>query len=190
MSVDNKFLDKMLYFLNEVRKATVRTNYVNSVWEKQDYPEYNSIFTSLCTEFCEYIIKKSEFVNDTQVFGKVLQLYGGELTIDQLCGMIPDNEEQNRYWYMQFQPEVDRFKIQDNYVYYTLCQHGSANMWVNLRVLKEDFDRFLIWAFSYLDGDCLEENTALKIKDQLKDKLNEEIDNIVKEKILESCKKE
>ena len=188
MSVDNKFLDKILYFLDEVKKATVRTNYVNSVWEKQDYPEYNSIFTSLCTEFCRYVIEESEFTQDGNGIGKVLHLYGGELTIDQLCGMIPDDKEQNRYWYMQFQPEVGSFIIKDDYVYYTLCQHGSFSMWVNLRVPLIQFNKFLMWAFSYIDMDCNEEFFHIRMKDILKDELNKEIDREVEERILESCK--
>lgn len=150
MSLDTNFLPKMLYFLHQVDKAVQRTNYVNKQWEESELKQFNSIFTGLCPQFCELVIQKSEFVNT----GRLLPLYGGTLSVDQLCGMIPDTE-QNRYWFMRFDPADSKgFRIVDHQVFYTLCQHGSQSMWVYMKVDLDDFNRFLTWAFSYLDIEC------------------------------------
>lgn len=156
MSVDNKFLDKLLYFLSQCEKASQRTCYANKAWFDSDIKDYNSVFCGLCPNFCDMVIRKSEFIHG----GKELQLYGGKLTVEDLCGMIPDESEYNRYWYMPFNPfsSYKNFNVDDKYVYYCLHQHGSASMFVRMKILRDDFDKFLTYIFSYLDSDCFNEH--------------------------------
>ena len=157
MSVDNNFLPKMIYFLEQTKKATERTNYVNKDWFEAEYKPFLSIFTSLCQEFCDMVIRKSEFVWGTQR-DKIRPIYGGSLTLEDLCGMIPDPEEQNRYWYMSFHPangEYTNFSIvEGKWVFYELSQINNKTITVRLCISLDDFNKFLNWAFSYLDVDC------------------------------------
>ena len=153
MAYDDHFLQKMLYFLDHTQRASEHQIVVNKVWNESDIKQYNSIFTGLCPEFCEMVIKKSEFVNTENA---ILPIYGGQITLDDLCGLIPDPDEQSRYWFMHFEPfsMYRSFRLVDDWVYYEMNQHGTFIASVKLRVKKEYFNKFLTWAFSYLDVDC------------------------------------
>ena len=140
MAQDHNFLQKMLFFLEQCERAGQRTGYANKAWFDSPIKDYNSVFCGLCPMFCEMVIQKSEFIHG----GKELILPGdGKLTLDDLCGMIPDDTEYNRYWYMPFNPfsSYKNFNIEDKYVYYCLHQHGSVTMFVRMKILLEDFKK-------------------------------------------------
>lgn len=127
MAVDDKFLDKYELIVYEMMRATQRG--------------VPSSVCGTCEQFCDMVIKKSKLVAGPKY---------NEINIEDLCGMIPDETETNRYYYLS------KFSLEVNNVMLILTQHQNSSWPViyKLQITLDDFNKFLTWMFSYVDADC------------------------------------
>lgn len=139
MSVDTKFLEKWEYFNSCLSFASDRNHGVD---------EYKT-FTGLDPNFCNWVIKNSEIIT-TSIPKESLE----KTTLDMLCGMLTTTDELNRYYYMT--GDI-RALYDDQYYYYTLKQHHNGDWPIifNMKVKKEYMNKYLTYALSFVDRDCL-----------------------------------
>ena len=135
MAVDDKFLDKYTLLNEEMTRATVRGT--------------PALLCGMCEQFCDMVIKKSTLIAGPKY---------NEMRVEDLCGMIPDETETNRYYYLA------RFALVNNNVILVLSQHHNGDLPVvyRLRIPLDDFNKFLTWMFSYVDADCSREYLGIK----------------------------
>lgn len=135
MAVDDKFLDKYNLIIYEMHKATQRGTH--------------SLVCGLCEQFCDMVIKKSTLIAGPK---------HNDIKLEDLCGMIPDETETNRYYYLS------RFSLKEENVILDLYQHQNSTWPVcyRLQITLTDFNKFLTWMFSYVDVDCAHEYLGIK----------------------------
>ena len=80
------------------------------------------------------------------------------INIEDLCGMIPDKNETNRYYYLF------GMSVMGDSVVLELYQHQNSDYPVSykLRISMDKFNRFLTWMFSYVDTECSKEYLGIK----------------------------
>ena len=130
MAVDDKFLDKYEFLNDEMQRAKQRGT--------------PSLLCGLCEQFCNMVIKQS-----TLIAGPMFT----SIDIEDLCGMIPDKNETNRYYYLF------GMSVMGDSVVLELYQHQNSDYPVSykLRIAMDKFNRFLTWMFSYVDAECSKE---------------------------------
>lgn len=135
MAVDDKFLDKYEFLNDEMQRAKHRGT--------------PSLLCGLCEKFCDMVIKQSILIA-----GPMFK----SINIEDLCGMIPDDNETNRYYYLF------GMSVMGDSVVLELYQHQNSDYPVSykLRITTDKFNRFLTWMFSYVDADCSREYLGIK----------------------------
>lgn len=135
MAVDDKFLDKYDFLNDEIQRAKHRGT--------------PSLLCGLCEQFCNMVIKQS-----TLIAGPMFT----SINIEDLCGMIPDDNETNRYYYLF------GMSVMGDSVVLELYRHQNSDYPVSykLRITTDKFNRFLTWMFSYVDADCSREYLGIK----------------------------
>ena len=138
MSVDKHFLTKYKLYRELLNAASCR----NTRGKNNEIP-----FTGLDPTFCEMVIKKSQIV-------KWPAPEAHSISLEQLCGMIPDEQETNRYYYMAA-AEAHDFR---NIVVYELWQHHNSDFPVHftLEIDIDQFNKYLNYIFSYCDQECMD----------------------------------
>ena len=138
MAVDDRFLDKFLFFQSEL----ARNNYTEI-----DPLQYTPRLSGIDEIFCDLVIRKSYFYRSSR---KTLKIFGGELSIENLCGFMDNNP--NLFWVM-----TREFKLADDVLIYHMRKWDDATMDVTLVIKKTDFNQFLNYLFSYVDSECSKE---------------------------------
>lgn len=121
------FLEKYLYFKDLLDIASIRS-------------ELSPEFTSKSEYFCKMVIRLSKIVAGPDF---------EDLTIENLCGVIKDENESNRYYYMR------DFKLKGNKVLMELYQHKNGNFPViyTLEIDRKHFNEYLNFVMAYVDGE-------------------------------------
>ena len=140
MSGDAKFLEKYLYFNEQLARASDQYDTKS--------PYLVSELCGLSPRFCDMVIRKSKFVGSDS---DKIPIFDSYMTLEQLCGEIPDTDSANRYWRM-----TSNIILVDDLVIYEMQQVPSAMMCVKLYIQLEDFNKFLTYLFSYVDNSCID----------------------------------
>ena len=150
MSVDKNFLNKYHLYNECLNQAAIR----NCRVEHSDKP-----FTGLDPNFCKMVIMKSQITQFPCPEAKNIKL-------EQLCGMIPDPDETNKYYYVR-----NADLLYTGNVKYELWQHHNSPYpyCFILEVPEKDYNNYLNFMFSYCDKDCMDEYIRQKFKDNDKD---------------------
>lgn len=176
MTTNNDFLKKYFYFKQQLENAKIGTY----------NPGQIKFFTGLDKKFCEMVIQHSIVVDGSNA--DIIK----NNDVDLLCGEI-SNDQTEQYYYLNTIEDT----CEENYLY-TLNKAPELNIIdddcynFKLSIGKIYMEDYLDYMFGFIDENCTIEYVKDNdpIKEILIKKINEEIDNNVKEKILESFKKE